>query len=1017
MLIRKVELENIKNYESGKFDFESGVTAISGPNGAGKTTILEAIAFTLFDYLPYRKEDFLKRGAKKGAVRVTFTSAQDGRDYTVFRDTGTGYYAFDPITKARLVEQKGPVVNWIREHLGVEPGTDLRSLFTSSIGVPQGTFTVDFAEQPARRKLSFDKVLRVDEYQMAADEMRGVLRHIDEEDARLKEEIARFVGELAALDGLQAERSRVQDEQKRLALGIADTEKKLAMLKLELTTLEDRSRRIEQLTLDESAHKIQVAAMKQQRQPLLQDVLKGELARQAVDRTRDGFKNYKEATDALVRLEPEIVRRDGLKQRLEIIERDRFRTEVSLQVLRDKQVQLIDDKNTIEGLRPLVERQEVLEKEKDILLQAIAELTVLKKRLAVDKQVLTALREEYSDLQKRLGEIDGLKERAERLPTIEQDRQVSLKELREAELAYERLLMKQKEAKRSAESLAKRAAEIKTLEGEMADVTSFTELIRSLPQLEVEAQTIMEQVTALRMNMEREERIAREVKDGMCPLLAQRCLNMKEGQGLDQFFNNQIGLDREHLSIAEQKQKEVQERLVLARKAERMSSALASQQTQLTRFRQDYEVEYRTLSRLQEEIKGKKISQLKLESIKEKFEKLERELSLAQTAREKYASSAVLNERLEVLVVEGREKREAIEDVEKQLSKFDELSELLRRAESELQSLKDPRGRCTALLLAVDREEEVQASLQFTEGELGKLVAVKEELSSELIIYVNLDEQIVGWREKRAANEKDHQIYLESQPLAAVLESKKTDLVNLDIKLKEATARFDQVVLELWLARSNYDETRHVEVRKCLNVLTHQLGFLAAELNNANRRLLELNHEIDRLLGIRREMEELEAERSKWQQIHSTSDLIRDLLKKSGPYITEAHLQAISLEANQIYRDVTGNPMVSLKWDNGYEVVLEEEGHERPFLNLSGGEQMTAALAIRMALLKELSEVRIAFFDEPTTNLDEERRRNLAQQIGRIKDFNQLFIVSHDDAFEGFTDRSIVLGEGGVRGG
>ncbi len=71
MLITKVELENIKNYEAGSFEFEAGVTAISGPNGAGKTTIIEAIAWALFDQLPYKKEDFLRRGAKKGAVRVT----------------------------------------------------------------------------------------------------------------------------------------------------------------------------------------------------------------------------------------------------------------------------------------------------------------------------------------------------------------------------------------------------------------------------------------------------------------------------------------------------------------------------------------------------------------------------------------------------------------------------------------------------------------------------------------------------------------------------------------------------------------------------------------------------------------------------------------------------------------------------------------------------------------------------------------------------------------------------------
>ena len=80
MLITRVELDNIKNYEAGSFEFAPGVTAISGPNGAGKTTILEAISWALFDHLAYKKEDFLKRGAKKGSVRVTFISALDGRE-------------------------------------------------------------------------------------------------------------------------------------------------------------------------------------------------------------------------------------------------------------------------------------------------------------------------------------------------------------------------------------------------------------------------------------------------------------------------------------------------------------------------------------------------------------------------------------------------------------------------------------------------------------------------------------------------------------------------------------------------------------------------------------------------------------------------------------------------------------------------------------------------------------------------------------------------------------------------
>src|SRR3954454_6240716 len=96
MHISKVELENIKSHVDSKFEFARGTTAITGENGAGKTTIIEAIAWALFDVLDYKKEDFIRRGAKKGSVSVTFESVgDDAREYVVFRDSGTSYYIDD----------------------------------------------------------------------------------------------------------------------------------------------------------------------------------------------------------------------------------------------------------------------------------------------------------------------------------------------------------------------------------------------------------------------------------------------------------------------------------------------------------------------------------------------------------------------------------------------------------------------------------------------------------------------------------------------------------------------------------------------------------------------------------------------------------------------------------------------------------------------------------------------------------------------------------------------------------
>lgn len=70
---------------------------------------------------------------------------------------------------------------------------------------------------------------------------------------------------------------------------------------------------------------------------------------------------------------------------------------------------------------------------------------------------------------------------------------------------------------------------------------------------------------------------------------------------------------------------------------------------------------------------------------------------------------------------------------------------------------------------------------------------------------------------------------------------------------------------------------------------------------------------------------------------------------------------------------------------------------------------MSAALAVRLALLREMSQVDFAFFDEPTQNMDGERRSNLADQIRAVRGFEQLIVISHDDTFEHHTDNLIRL--------
>jgi exonuclease SbcC len=110
-----------------------------------------------------------------------------------------------------------------------------------------------------------------------------------------------------------------------------------------------------------------------------------------------------------------------------------------------------------------------------------------------------------------------------------------------------------------------------------------------------------------------------------------------------------------------------------------------------------------------------------------------------------------------------------------------------------------------------------------------------------------------------------------------------------------------------------------------------------------------------------------------------------------------------------------------LVWGDGYQVVLRDlqdgQIRERSDDQLSGGQMMSAVVALRLAMLQTIG-ARIAFFDEPTSNLDATRRENLAQAFRAIDVgqeelsehwYDQLFLVSHDSSFRDITDQVVQI--------
>ena len=114
----------------------------------------------------------------------------------------------------------------------------------------------------------------------------------------------------------------------------------------------------------------------------------------------------------------------------------------------------------------------------------------------------------------------------------------------------------------------------------------------------------MEEIATLRASVEREKKILSQIKGGLCPLLSEKCLNMKEGQGLDQHFRVQIGSESGRLTEAERKRKEIQRKLADAKAAQKTSYAVETHRVHYSRYVQELEIERATASRLEAEIGG-----------------------------------------------------------------------------------------------------------------------------------------------------------------------------------------------------------------------------------------------------------------------------------------------------------------------------------------------------------------------------------------------------------------------------
>jgi exonuclease SbcC len=162
-----------------------------------------------------------------------------------------------------------------------------------------------------------------------------------------------------------------------------------------------------------------------------------------------------------------------------------------------------------------------------------------------------------------------------------------------------------------------------------------------------------------------------------------------------------------------------------------------------------------------------------------------------------------------------------------------------------------------------------------------------------------------------------------------------------------------------------------------------------------------LSQELEEIDRLESELEDARRNATQLDEERSLAGTIRQAIRATGPEMSRRLLGSISRLATSINAEILNQGGIEVEWTTDYEILTRRQGETRGFAQLSGGEQMAAALAVRMAAMRLLSNVRVAFLDEPTAHLDQSRRANLGDQVQRLQGFDQLVVISHDDTFDG----------------
>lgn len=914
MEILSVSLKNFKFHSDRSFSFQPGTNAICGENGAGKTSILEAIAWVLFDYSgAYTKEDLIRNGSNSAQVRVTMISSRDQRTYDVSRCTRSSYTIYDPQLGEKLeYTKKEDVLPWLREHLGVPAGTNLGQLFRNTIGVPQGTFAIDFLGTAEERKKVFDPILKVEEYKKVFKELGDLEKFAIAQSKNLERDIQQYDESLQEWDELTVQRGSLSQTILQIQTDLKQWEQQHDRLKADQEKYSAIASEVQQLTT-----KLETVSSRIRSEELNVERLKLELetAEKSVaicTERRDSYQAHTQADKVLQELEQSRTQQEKLLRDRQKLTESLGAHQAKLAVLTQKGERRSYIETELKRLEPLIQQQSELDQQQKHLNERLQACQSWKQTIQRDEKRLTQLQHNQQQLSDEIERLEGLGAIVKQILQLEEQQQRYQQQISRIEAATQ-------------------------FETDLRQIISHAQKREAIQTSQIQAATatLKELQQASPLWQPRIEAVLSTIANGS--KLSHHL--MQDLQGILDDLSEQVLVDR-------------------------LNQLLQDTLAQLKTVR-DQESQYRGLEA--------------------KFDQEEK------------------------LNAEVAELRSLIAEHQSQLAAEPELREQVAYLTGQLEALDNPRERKRLLEQELRTLTKLDAELSQVQSALNHEQSAMIQIDEALKAFENLAEQIREQQNLRDRYKADYQTYLEHQKSANSFKDRKKQLEDAIVQLKQLQDQREKLTDQKARLDETYDPDQVKRIHIEYEEANRQKISLTTTLPLEAKRLEECEVRLSKLQVIQQKKTEAQSQLKQKQKTERFIKFARKSYKEAAPRITERYVQTISYEADRLFRELLNRPNVALEWTRDYEIMVQEGAHSRRFINLSGGEQMCAALAVRLALLKVLADIDIAFFDEPTTNMDRPRRESLAEAISNIKSFRQLFVISHDDTFEKVTENVILV--------